>query len=294
MKHKNSKKNSTRRRFHGFARVLVSALAACTAASSASQQLVDMDKVHWSLNSDRFGCELKLDLKRIGVLTFSHLAGQQLQLHYVPARRFPEQVHIASATPPWQTPAYSALQPMTAATGRFRLSTEQTLALLRSMDHGLWTLLQVDQQDVLVPTIRWDEVADPFRACQDQLSPLAVNQARDLTLYYKQGQRTLSEEQLETIEVLSRYLQIDSEVTRVLVDAYTDNTGSRAANIQISRERAADVAAALISSGVPSKLIEKRSHGSRYPSADNKTQEGRNLNRKVTIRVIRKNGGASL
>lgn len=180
---------------------------------------------------------------------------------------------------------------MTAAQGGYRLPSASSRSLFDAMGQGLWTLLYLDSKEVLIPTIRWHDLAEPFQRCERRLSPLSVYQARDSEFRYRPGQRSLSEAQLEEIGRLAKYVKIDNKINKLLIDSYTDNTGSSTANLQISRERAADVAAALVDAGVDEKIIEQRAHGSRYPSADNSTADGRDSNRKVTIRVIRQNSG---
>lgn len=266
------------------------ALMACPAfAFSSEQHLVDMDHVHWSIHSDPFHCKLELPMKRIGRVSFYHAAGSVLEARYTPLSYAPEQAHMAVVTPPWFPGGRSQSEPMEAMGGHYRLSESNSRSLFHSMDQGFWTILEIDNKEVLIPTIHWDHAAETFRACQKQLMPMSIYQARDQEFFYDIGQRALNENQLNKIATLGEYLIRDENVTRILIDSYTDNTGSRGANLQISRERAADVAAELISAGVPSHLIEQRAHGNRYPSADNSTPEGRNLSRKVTVRVIRKN-----
>ncbi len=254
---------------------------------AAEQHRVAMDKVHWVLKSDRFLCKLELPMKSFGALSFLHPAGHPLELRYTPSYRTPAQVQVAAITPPWVQEVRSQAELMIAAQGSYKLPGASSRSLFDAMGQGLWTLLYLDAKEVLVPTIRWHDLAEPFQRCERQLSPLSINQARDTDLHYRSGQRALSEAQLAEITRLARYIKIDNKINKLLVDSYTDNTGSSTANLQISRERAADVAAVLVDAGVDERLIEQRAHGSRYPSADNSTAEGRDRNRKVTIRVIR-------
>jgi outer membrane protein OmpA-like peptidoglycan-associated protein len=60
------------------------------------------------------------------------------------------------------------------------------------------------------------------------------------------------------------------------------------ANLQISKQRGSDVAQWFVENGVSKKMIEIRGHGDRYPKYDNTTEEGRDKNRRVEIRLVRK------
>ncbi|MCM1512074.1 MAG: OmpA family protein [Oxalobacter formigenes] len=73
--------------------------------------------------------------------------------------------------------------------------------------------------------------------------------------------------------------------TNIIIAGYTDNTGNDAINTPLSRERAEQVQAYLISHGVAANRIRTEGFGSKYPVADNATAEGRAENRRVEIYV---------
>jgi outer membrane protein OmpA-like peptidoglycan-associated protein len=69
----------------------------------------------------------------------------------------------------------------------------------------------------------------------------------------------------------------------VLVEGFTDSTGSSAHNQQLSERRAQAVAQALTSLGVPRERVAMRGYGEAYPVASNDTASNRQLNRRVEI-----------
>lgn len=71
----------------------------------------------------------------------------------------------------------------------------------------------------------------------------------------------------------------------VLVTGHTDWVGSDAYNDRLSLRRADAVAGFLVLNGVPRSLITTAGRGEREPVADNRTDEGRALNRRVELRV---------
>ncbi len=73
-----------------------------------------------------------------------------------------------------------------------------------------------------------------------------------------------------------------------LVDVlgHTDSTGTVAANQRLSEQRAAAVATALRASGVAAARIATRGYAAAHPIADNSTESGRALNRRVEIKVV--------
>ena len=72
-----------------------------------------------------------------------------------------------------------------------------------------------------------------------------------------------------------------------LVDVmgHTDSTGSDAYNLDLSRRRAESVANYLVSRGTSRARIATIGYGEQYPVADNTTEQGRALNRRVEIRI---------
>lgn len=73
---------------------------------------------------------------------------------------------------------------------------------------------------------------------------------------------------------------------RFEVIGHTDNDGPRAANVQLSRARAAAVRDYLVERGIPAQAIVTGGMGPDRPVADNTTPEGRARNRRIEFRVL--------
>lgn len=73
--------------------------------------------------------------------------------------------------------------------------------------------------------------------------------------------------------------------TDVVINGHTDNTGTRAVNDRLSKERAQAVANYLIGSGVSSSRLTTNGLAYDYPVADNSTEAGRAQNRRVEIYI---------
>ena len=74
--------------------------------------------------------------------------------------------------------------------------------------------------------------------------------------------------------------------TIVEVSGHTDNIGSDAVNQRISEQRANSVASYLMAQGLQRERFEIIGLGKRFPIADNATEQGRSLNRRVEIRLL--------
>ncbi len=73
--------------------------------------------------------------------------------------------------------------------------------------------------------------------------------------------------------------------SRIVVEGYTDNIGSKNYNLNLSKERARAVANYLILKGVPKDSIEVVGYGESHPLYPNDTEEHRALNRRVEIKI---------
>ena len=260
----------------------------CASLSAhADEKSIPMDRVSWSFVGDSFSCQLKLSAEDHGSVELRQDAGSDLKVIYSPLIPSENSVLIGWAGAPWQEMSQSRRHSTRKNNHQYVADSTAAMELMRALDEGQWVAIKTNGTTMTIPSIRWEEPAHSFHLCRFNLSPMSILQARDTTLYYTIGQRAVSEDHLETIHDIAKYINLDPEVSRVLIDSYTDNTGNRLANLQLSRERAADVAAALRDAGVPESMIESRGHGQRFPSANNTTKEGRDKSRKVMIRIIR-------
>jgi OmpA-OmpF porin, OOP family len=90
-----------------------------------------------------------------------------------------------------------------------------------------------------------------------------------------------SNEQLTNIaEILKAYPNV-----KIKIGGYTDNTGDATANMKLSQDRANNVMSALEQLGVASDRLEAQGYGEDHPVADNSTEDGRQKNRRISMRV---------
>jgi outer membrane protein OmpA-like peptidoglycan-associated protein len=88
------------------------------------------------------------------------------------------------------------------------------------------------------------------------------------------------------LQELSATLQGDGAL-RVELIGHTDNQGGAPYNLDLSQRRAAAVYLWLIQHGVDSSRLRSDGHGLMEPIADNATEWGRALNRRVEVRALR-------
>jgi outer membrane protein OmpA-like peptidoglycan-associated protein len=105
-------------------------------------------------------------------------------------------------------------------------------------------------------------------------------------IFFSSNQINLTEDSKHQIERLGTILKAFSKA-EIKVGGYTDTTGAADVNTRLSGERAMAVAKALETVSGRTK-IDSEGYGPLHPIADNETAEGRAMNRRVDIRVIRK------
>jgi outer membrane protein OmpA-like peptidoglycan-associated protein len=74
---------------------------------------------------------------------------------------------------------------------------------------------------------------------------------------------------------------------KIKVEGHSDNEGTFRNNLKVSRIRAMKVLRYLYRYGIPERRIIAIAHGETRPAATNKTQEGRKLNRRVEISLVK-------
>jgi outer membrane protein OmpA-like peptidoglycan-associated protein len=85
---------------------------------------------------------------------------------------------------------------------------------------------------------------------------------------------------ISELDELYKHLKEDSNLN-IEIYGHTDNVGLDARNKELSEQRAKAVADYLISQGLDKSKIKSFGFGSTKPISDNKTEEGRQLNRRV-------------
>lgn len=106
-------------------------------------------------------------------------------------------------------------------------------------------------------------------------------------ILFETGKSTLkkeSDEQINNIvEVLKAYPNVN-----IKIGGYTDNTGDADANLKLSEARAKTVMNAIINKGIQAGRLSSEGYGKEHPVATNDTEEGRQKNRRIDIRVTKK------
>jgi outer membrane protein OmpA-like peptidoglycan-associated protein len=133
-----------------------------------------------------------------------------------------------------------------------------------------------------------DQARSQLEVAQQQLKDLQAKQTERgmvLTLsgvLFDTNEATLKQGAADRLDRVASYLQANPH-TNIIVEGYTDSTGTAAYNEQLSQRRAQAVADQLVSRGISPDRVRSIGRGQEAPVASNGTQAGRLQNRRVEV-----------
>ncbi|WP_341660574.1 OmpA family protein [Vibrio sp.] len=255
-----------------------------------------MDEVNWIYKGSSLKCSLIFSNPSYGKFSFrsEEIGKTNLKVNFEGNNYRWKYGKLYSTPEPWndnnKSKGIGHHVPIT--DGRLTFNQDINL-LLDNIKQGSWIKFSFsgkqasELQSLLLPTTRIQKPLTQFQRCLSKLPLMSYATARDLTFSFSKGSHTLNDIQQKTIYAFSTYLKADDGVTRILIDGYSDNTGSDLSNLSLSERRANAVANALLNDGISKTKIQIRSHGVRYPVSNNDTLEGQAKNRRVTVRLVR-------
>lgn len=121
---------------------------------------------------------------------------------------------------------------------------------------------------------------------QDSLKPKLGERVILKNIYFNTDKASLLPASIEELDrlvaLLNKYPSMEIEI-----GGHTDNQGSFNYNIGLSDARAQSVFTYLVSNGISSARLSFRGYGETMPIAENRTSEGRQLNRRVEFLVTK-------
>ena len=109
----------------------------------------------------------------------------------------------------------------------------------------------------------------------------------DDKIKFSSGRAQLTEQAGQELDQLVAKLKADNQPVFVEIQGHTDATGSDTINQQLGLKRAEAVRLHLSRAGLPLARMATISYGESAPLADNNTREGRTMNRRVQLIVMR-------
>jgi len=110
--------------------------------------------------------------------------------------------------------------------------------------------------------------------------------AKTETVFFRSGRSDLTDEEKEKLDSLAQSLSSIKHYA-IDVEGFTDQTGPKAYNLELSRRRADTVVRYLTASAhVPLVKIHALGYGEDAPVGDNETSAGRQQNRRVEVKIM--------
>ncbi|MFN3613547.1 MAG: OmpA family protein [Rubrimonas sp.] len=136
----------------------------------------------------------------------------------------------------------------------------------------------------------------PSRAAEAMLSPAACAAALSAAvarspILFEPSSADIDEGSEAVLDAMAATLRRCAEA-RIEIGGHTDSQGSVGYNLALSQSRAESVRAALIARGAPARRLIARGYGPSEPVADNATEEGRALNRRIAFLALNANADA--
>ncbi|HSQ45231.1 MAG TPA: OmpA family protein [Ginsengibacter sp.] len=118
------------------------------------------------------------------------------------------------------------------------------------------------------------------------LQPIEANASIILKNVFFDTKRTeLKPESITELDNVVRLMNENPKI-KILITGYTDNVGKPSDNLALSKGRAVAVVNYLLNKGVNNARLSFRGLGETNPVADNKTEEGRALNRRTELSIV--------
>lgn len=125
-----------------------------------------------------------------------------------------------------------------------------------------------------------------YTACVANLIPFTFEQITRTTLYYQAEDTALSAANQQALNKIIRYAQADpNRIISILVDGHSDTQKEEGAADKLAKTQADWVATYLKEKGIPENKMLVRSHGGKYPVANNLLVKEKAKNRRVTVRL---------
>lgn len=120
------------------------------------------------------------------------------------------------------------------------------------------------------------------------LAPIEVGETVALNnIFFKRAKAIVLEESFSEldrlVELMNEYPSMEIEI-----QGHTENRGSYDALVKLSVQRVETVRKYIIDKGIDEKRIKGKGFGPSKPIADNNTEEGRKMNRRVEFKILKK------
>jgi len=256
-----------------------------------------IEESSWKVQSSPVRCEFRHEIPRYGEGRFVYSAGGELAFE-ISVFDPPVRDGVASMTsvPPfWKPGTVKNLGELSLSRGHVPFYVGRDLAqrMLYELDAGMLPTIQykdwADQQDdvmVSLSSANFHENLPDFQRCIGQLLVYGAADLKDVIVEFGDNQYALSDTAKSQLDQLTSYVVHDKKI-RIDLTGHTDSVGSKSYNKMLSERRVHAVEKYLLDKGMARNQVKVQGFGDAYPTASNGTEEGRSMNRRVLVTVVR-------
>ena len=281
-------------------RVIISLLILFSAASVQAMTFrSSIDDAKWELEASKFSCRLSQMIPSFGRAVFEHEAGETVRFILKPTENihFTEGAKLVAEASPWQpgiAPRFIGSLKSEEQTGFIKVEPAQAQNMLAALYKGMMPTFTSkewygtnESLRVSVSAVNFQSAYSDYVGCTAGLLPVNYRQVARTAILFPSAQWRLSDASRERLDLIALYVKNDDSIKGIFVDGHSDSMGRRLMNRDMSKRRAEEVTAYLISLGLDPTSITTRYHGERYPVVENNSKKNRDRNRRVTIRLER-------
>lgn len=256
-----------------------------------------LENIEWKVEGDKFECRLIQPITDFGSGVFVRRAGEQavFRLNSVNSVLGEGSATLLAAAAPWQ-PGRGDINLGSVRIGRghvlFNSSQGQAGGLFRGLLEGRSPVVRhysatSGVSEVRLLPVKFRQAYGDYQACTTKLLPKNFEQVRHSRIAFPGSAIELDASALRSLNGIVEYLKVDPTVNRIILDGYSDNSGNRLTNRELSRRRALAVMDFFKAHGFDESQISLRFHGEQYPLVPNISAANRAKNRRVTVRLER-------
>lgn len=169
-------------------------------------------------------------------------------------------------------------------------SFDSVLSAIAADITSLYALRYVSQSTLAPDSVRIDILKSEDRSPLANRKLIALEEGKRFVfedLLFQPNQSALASEFVPELERVVRLLHVRPTMT-LRIEGHADLSGTQERNQDLSNQRAEAVKRYLIQSGIEASRLQTIGYGDSRPIADNATEEGRRLNRRIEFVVLTK------
>lgn len=256
--------------------------------TSAQTYMASFSDAQWKAQSGDFACSLNHEIPGFGSaqLTRKAGAGEVLELSSKSQPLGSGAFKVEAVAPTWRSDVIPKTLGQAQANAKsLKVSGAQIAAIITSLEQGTNVIFSGSNVRVGLEARNFGPAFTTYKACMKNLIPYTFKQLAYTVLGYELDADGLSPKSKAELDKIVRYVKADKQVLGIIVDAHSDKQSKPEQGDALSKREAEWVTVYLVEKGIPADSITTRSHGDKFPIADNKTKAGQAKNRRVTVRL---------